>query len=331
MLRELLRHDNLGDSREIGFVLFQAITPTNQNRLDALRMFCISNIFAMSRSIDGILELLQFLSIIRLDYLTVSLNHAVFDPRDYSSAEDYFELPNFYDLLFKTLSQTEEGRHFFNENNLKFNGELNQYYVQSHMISFELYPIRNLLLRMSFLQPDSNIKDHLFVAPAFTGFFKETIADSLVFKLPKHRFTLEQLKSSLLRRDEVGQDGEMAVIQYEQGRLKGHLQLSQIRQISEEYVNAGYDIVSFDNIDSFINDRFIEVKTYTHEIAFYWSKQEVEVARRLQNKYWLYLVDSKRMNIAGYVPKMIQDPYRKIFENEEWKKETEKWKIFIED
>lgn len=331
MLKELLRYDNIGNRREIGFVLFQAITPNGQHTISELRRFCVSNIFSIGRSIDGIFELLRFLSIVKIENQILWLDRSIFDPSAYPSADNYFQCSHFYNLLFKNLSAAKKDKDFLNENNRKFNSRLNQFYIQSHLIPFELFTIRNLLLRLAFLEPDQNITDHLFVSPAFTKFFKETIADALIHETGNYKVNLEQLKKGLQRKDEIGRQGELAVVLFEQYRLQGHSRSAQIRRISEEYVNAGYDIKSFDNLDSFINDRFIEVKTYANEIAFYWSRHEVEVARKLSGKYWLYLIDAGRMNTKGYSPKMIQDPYAKIFENEQWKKEIEKWKISFED
>jgi len=44
-------------------------------------------------------------------------------------------------------------------------------------------------------------------------------------------------------------------------------------------VNAGYDIQSFNDNKSIIIDKFIEVKSYEGTPYFYWSKNEVEVAK----------------------------------------------------
>ena len=112
--------------------------------------------------------------------------------------------------------------------------------------------------------------------------------------------------------------------------MNDHSSFEKIELISDVYVNAGYDIISFNDLDSFIIDRFIEVKSYREEISFYWSKNEVEKAKELATKYYIYLVDRSLMNKKDYVPKIIQDPYKKIFENEFWKKETENWKIILE-
>jgi len=57
------------------------------------------------------------------------------------------------------------------------------------------------------------------------------------------------------------------------------------------------------------------------------SRNEVQIAREIADKYFLYFVDRDKMLQPGYVPRMFQNPYQKIFENEYWKKEPESWRI----
>lgn len=51
--------------------------------------------------------------------------------------------------------------------------------------------------------------------------------------------------------------------------------------VTDEFANAGYDIESFQNLDSIIIDRFIEVKSFENKIQFYWSKNELEKAKEI--------------------------------------------------
>jgi hypothetical protein len=102
-------------------------------------------------------------------------------------------------------------------------------------------------------------------------------------------------------------------------------------RVSEYFTNAGYDIESFSDHDSIVIDKFIETKSYEGEISFYWSKNEVEKAKELGDKYFLYLVDRTRITHEGYEPIRIQNPFKKIFESEFWKNETENWKITFEN
>ena len=52
------------------------------------------------------------------------------------------------------------------------------------------------------------------------------------------------------------------MLSYEVKRLEGHPYLSKIKQISVIDVTAGYDILSYNGVDSEKLDRFIEVKSY---------------------------------------------------------------------
>lgn len=329
MLEELLKHDNLGNERELGFFLFHALNPDNTQRLSDVTSFCTSNIFSISRSINGIISLLDFLSIIVINGDTLILNKKVFDPKDFKSASEYFREPHFFDCIFERLHTTDSRKHLFSEGNLKFSHNRNQYYVKSHLIKLDLFPIRNLLLALGFLEQDQTVPNHLLINSNFSEFFKKKVIDEFEERLGTKKITLKQLKKSLDQKDEAGKQGELFVLSYEQTRLKNHMNNDEIKRISETYTNAGYDIKSFNDLDSFIHDRFIEVKSYKGKITFYWSKIEVEKAKLLKDKYYLYLVDRSLMPNSDYIPKIFQDPYKKIFENDIWKKETENWKITI--
>ena len=103
MLEELLKHDNLGNKRELGFVLFQALIPGKVQRLSDLIRFCTSNIFSISRSINGIVCLIDFLSIIEVKNDKILLNQKLFNPKDFASSNNYFLNPHFYKYLFDKL------------------------------------------------------------------------------------------------------------------------------------------------------------------------------------------------------------------------------------
>lgn len=331
MLDELLKHDNLGNRRELGFVLFQALNSADKQRISDVTQFCTSNIYSISRSINGIISLLDFLSIIEINGDTLILNKKVFDPKDFKSATEYFQESHFFDCVFKVLHIADSRKYLFNRDNLKYSHSQNQYYIKSHLIKLDLFPIRNLLLALGFLEQDQTVPDHLFINTHFSEFFKLTVIDEFEERSETKKITLKQLKKSLDQKDEAGKEGELFVLGYEQVRLKEHPNFDKIERIAETYVNAGYDILSFNDMDSFIHDRFIEVKSYSGEIAFYWSKNEVKKAKWLKDKYYLYLVDRSLMPNSDYVPKIFQNPYKKIFENDIWKKEIKNWKITIED
>jgi hypothetical protein len=143
----------------------------------------------------------------------------------------------------------------------------------------------------------------------------------------KRKLTLSELKSQLDRQEDLGKEAEMFVLDFEQRRLHGHPSVSSIRRVSEDCANAGFDIESFNDKESVFVDRYIEVKSFSRDPIFYWSRSEVQIARELADKYFIYLVDREKLPQLGYVPKMFQNPYQKIFENEFWEKEPETWKV----
>ena len=331
MLSELLKHNNLGNKRELGFVLFHALDSGQQHKTSDLIRFCTSNLFSIGQSISGIISLLDFLSIVRVDKEIVTINLNVFNPEKFRSKDEYFLDTHFYACLINSLLESDSLKLFFNDGNLKFSHKHNRYYVKSNLIKFDFLPVRNLLLALNFFEHDQDVPDHLFIASPFTKFFKETVVDKFKPEAEPIKISLDQLNKGLKQKDEAGKQGELFALQFEQSRLKDHSNFSAIECITETYVNAGYDIRSFNDLDSFLHDRFIEVKSYNGEIAFYWSKNEVKTAKKLTTKYYLYLVDRLLIGQKGYVPKIFQDPYKKIFENEFWKKETENWKITLEE
>ncbi len=72
----------------------------------------------------------------------------------------------------------------------------------------------------------------------------------------------------------------------------------------------------------------MKVKSYDGKNPyFFWSRNEVNVAKRKLEKYWIYLVNRTEMNNVDYKPIMIQNPSENIINDEKWDKQTEKYKI----
>ena len=67
-----------------------------------------------------------------------------------------------------------------------------------------------------------------------------------------------------------------------------------VRRISNVRVNAGYDIESFDGPSPPVAyDRFIEVKgAKSDKLRFFWSDNEIKVAKKLGKRYWIYFQGS---------------------------------------
>lgn len=332
MLEELLKHDKLGNKDEILFFLFDGLSIIDQQSIINIRKYCTSNLFSISQAFDGILMFLQFISFIRINDDKIILNKDVFNNFSYSK-KNYFDHFHLYENLLKALENRGVKNNIFNENNIKYNSKIGCYYVLENKFPYKYFSIRNLLLSTGFFYRNSEFyPNHLLIKKEFTDQFKIAVIDKLSPKKDEFKkINLAQLKEMLKNKEEAGKLAELFALEYEYKRLEGHPNIDKIAIISKDYTNAGYDIESFNDIDSIVIDKLIEVKSYKDEISFYWSKNEVNKAKNERGRYYIYLVDRSRINEASYKPQQFQDPYKKIFENDIWKKETENWKITLED
>lgn len=136
----------------------------------------------------------------------------------------------------------------------------------------------------------------------------------------------ERFKEYLKEKEEVGKLGEDLVKAFEAHRLTkmGHkVEARCVRRISNVRVNAGYDIESFDGPSPAVNyDRFIEVKAARGpQMHFFWSQNEVQVATRLGERYWIYFqggVDITK-GVARHEPIMLQNPAQSILRDGKFK------------
>ncbi|WCT14232.1 DUF3883 domain-containing protein [Mucilaginibacter jinjuensis] len=95
--------------------------------------------------------------------------------------------------------------------------------------------------------------------------------------------------------------------------------------VAEYSVAEGYDIASFNTEESISNDRFIEVKSFNGQPYFFWSRNEIDIARIKKHDYYLYLVDRLKINDIDYIPTIIQNPHSEVLMKEEvWDQRIEK-------
>lgn len=331
MLQELLKHNKLGNKEELLFFLFDGLSAENAQSLTNLRKYCISNLFSISRCFKGLLQLFHFMSFIEINESSVSLNNKYFNQVRFDK-QTYLDQFHLYDHLIQTLKKAEILQEMFNGNNLKYSPKLSQYYILENKFPYKYFSLRNMLLSTGFFQRNEDLTNHLFIRKEFTGQFKKAVINDLPNEnnLVK-KISLAQLKKILQTKEDAGKLAELFALEYECRRLNGHPNIERVSIISQEYVNAGYDIETFEDIDSIVLDRFIEVKSYQEEISFFWSRNEIEMAKKLRNKYYLYLVNRGRIGEKDYTPQKFQDPYKKIFESDLWIKNPENWKITFKE
>lgn len=146
-----------------------------------------------------------------------------------------------------------------------------------------------------------------------------------VIRNRRKKLTLEQLLQQKEEQSTRGLEAEEFVLQLEKNRLPA--KAARIKRISDYDVSAGYDIISFEDDRSVVYDRFIEVKCYIGDPHFFWSENEVDVARIKGGRYILCLVDYTRIGHPSYQPEYIVNPAEVIFESDEWMVNTASYRI----
>ena len=200
----------------------------------------------------------------------------------------------------------EEG--IFDTNATGFDAEKGRLTVKRSAFPLSHAAIRNFLTMTGVLEKEEN--GEICVAGVYESDWTEQLHNR------RKQFTLKQLLKQQEEQSERGLEAEEFVLELERKRLPELAQ--KIKRISDFDVAAGYDIVSYENSGTERYDRFIEVKCYTGSPHFFWSENELDVAKIRANKYILCLVDYLRIGESGYQPEFIRNPYKTIFDSDEW-------------
>lgn len=171
---------------------------------------------------------------------------------------------------------------------------------------------RNFLIELEMLKFDSKSN---------TYYLSKQIHLSARVKKLSARSLLKQLK----REQEIGYIAEILIFEKEKKKFQDFPDVQKkIEHVSLVDTTAGYDIKSFDNLNKRILPKYIEVKAVSEEDwKFYWSRNEIDTAKKFHNNYYLYLVPMEDSKPKENLIKIINDPYFKIYKNKDWKKEIE--------
>jgi hypothetical protein len=327
MLEELQKYDKLGTKDEILFILYSVLSIDKYNNIEDVKTLCIHHSYNFGSSFNGAIDLLELLNIIKRNDNQIKAEKCI---QNYNSVT-FFENVFIYEKLFKMLCGENKLDLFFNQKTIKRDNETQQYYIKGNQVPFFLNPIKKFLINTGFLELIENTNNSYFIKNTFRDFFTSYIINGLRKSSEKRKISLIKLKELQALKNKYGYEAEIFVLDFELNRLKKHPTKNNIKIISEEFSNAGYDIESFDSEESVVNDRFIEVKSYSESVAFYWSRNEVETAMELGSSYFLYLVDRKQININGYKPIQIQNPSKTILQNVDWSIKTDTYKIELKN
>lgn len=168
-------------------------------------------------------------------------------------------------------------------------------------------PARNFLMEMGVVRFDPRLAGHV-VTEEYLWLIAHAHARS-------SRFSPRSLEAQRRCRQTLGDAAEREVLDFERQRLGASLN-AHVVHVAATNVAAGYDIRSVTAIsDSVTTPRFIEVKAVSSvDFAFFWSRREMEVAKLLRDRYFLYLLPVAVSGFDLESLQLIQDPVRNVLE-----------------
>ena len=173
--------------------------------------------------------------------------------------------------------------------------------------------VRNFLMELGIVKHESGTEKYL-LAPEYVSVYASA-RDGANYTAPA------SLSHNLAAKSEIGFAAEEAILSYERTRI-GQLLAHKVDHVSQRNVAAGYDIRSITVEDNAtIVPRFIEVKAVPgRSFRFYWSQNEVNVARALTHWYYLYLLPVDKRGLFDIERlEMIADPCNVVLaESGDW-------------
>ncbi len=316
MIENVLKHNYLGNKSQILYI--NDLLLKGKFTKDELFKVCSSKEYTYSKSFHGIIQLLLWLNIIKND-IEISLIKEL-------SNKNF--LKEFTLLLFSKLSYEKELHNFINNKNIIYNQKLGSIFIKNNLIPLKFSALRNLLMNIELFGQDNLINNQFIINREFSQCFIDIIIP-LIEKSQLNNVSLEDLELLHNKKKEIGFEAELFVLEYEKRIRINHYKNKNIKIVSELDVSAGYDILSYQTDDSILLDKFIEVKSFSGEESFFWSRNEIDVAKIKENEYFLYLVDRSKMNNENYIPTIIQNPYENVLNKDNWKKRIEKYFVTV--
>jgi len=162
--------------------------------------------------------------------------------------------------------------------------------------------VRNFLMDLGLVTHDARTGEYKLAQDALPSF-----ALALASTAPTLPAAFEAHQQA---KEELGSATEEAVLVFEKGRVGPDL-ADEVELVSATNVAAGYDIRSVSVCSaSLMFPRYIEVKAVPRDsFRFYWTSNEVGLAKALGDWYYLYLVPIGNNGVADIARlRMICDP-----------------------
>jgi hypothetical protein len=322
MLKDLRTYDNLG-SPQYFFELFNSMknnAATNYSKRDLEQLFYNRNINGRS-VFDGCLDLAFNIGILIIDdNKAVKINKTF---QDFLFSEKQM-CDKFVEYLFVNFKDDEEFQNIFSSKNISYDIIYHSVQITYGAFGLKYSSFKQLLIDFEVIKihPTTEIKKFII-----NSRYKKLFDKTILPEIKRRKIGIEEFKLSLEQQQLFGEEAEKFVLKFENDRLNGK---KKIDWVAEYSIAEGYDIASFNDSSSVLNDRFIEVKSYVGHPYFFWSRNEIDIARIKRIEYYLYLVDRDQINKEGYIPTIIKNPYEEVLLNEiKWQQRIEKIKFTL--
>lgn len=308
MLTELKRCNSVGNIEGV-FFLISILAGNEKIKKEELRNRC-----ALEKDIvlnfPGVMAFFQYLGLVEFKGESVI-------PTPTLNAVAEKEREAVIEFLVETCINrlVEDG--IFDKDATGFNIEKGHITIKRSAFPLEYAAVRNFLIMTGALEKASN--SEICVSSVYEPDWTEQLSER------RKKISLDQLLKQQEEQSRRGLEAEEFVLLFEQQRLPDKARL--IKRISDFDVKAGYDIVSFVSGEDKQYNRFIEVKSYIGNPHFFWSENEADVAKLLGNQYVLCLVNYEKIKQPGYQPDFIVNPYKVIFNEEDWLTTTASFRI----
>lgn len=319
MLKELRKFDNLGTPNYF-YQLLNIVVDSNDTywtTKDLQQLFF--NKVVDGRSVfDGCLFLAFKINLLLLNNEKVEVNSRIIN--SLNSQKQFSD--KFNELLFHYLINDDVVYEIFRSEHLSYDIIFKSTQINNSAFGFKYSSFKQLLIDFEIIlnHPTPEINSYIL-----NQRYKKLFDKTILPEIKKRKIGIDEFNKQMQQQQIHGEEAEKFVVAFEYRRLN---ERKKIDWLAEYIVNAGYDVLSYDDESDKEYNRFIEVKSFDGDIPyFFWSRNEYQVARLKKNEYWLYLVNRGKLLDNDYEPLMIQNPFVNVLNNDNWNKQIDKYKI----
>ena len=324
MLKELSKYENLGTPN----YHFELLRTLRDGREENWNIGNIGELFH-NRIIDGrtlfdgCLPLLDHIGIINID-----ADEKVFADESFLEylVSENLMIDRLVEKLLSVLNDDQTFHDIFCSEFISRDIIYHSIQIDNSAFPLKFSSFKQLLIDFNVLQEHPTKEFNKYI---INGRYKKLFDKLVLPEIKKRKVGIEELQKSLEQKQIYGEEAEKFVLSFEHKRLNGN---KIIDWVAEYSANDGYDIASYEDETSTEHDRFIEVKSFSEKPYFFWSRNEMEIARIKKLRYYIYLVNRDNMSDPDYTPIMIRDPFSNIYKNEsDWDQTIEKIRFEIKE